>query len=221
MNSLFKLKMFFLFLPALSILSADHESSCFSQPFLQTPLCYVSQPLVEIKTGYFFFSNSKMREVYDNGGWDIQLCTSYPLWNLSRGWTLAAYGAVEYLHTSGQSINGNQKTSLWSIPVNIGLKPSYAIDANKQYYFAIGPRYFYLHQHNRSTYVYENKSRNGLGFFVNTGFNYILCNHLVIDIFGEYSYAKTHFHAGESPTNYTRNIQVGGFTFGAGIGYEF
>lgn len=178
------------------------------------------QPLFEIKAGYFFFSDSKMRKVYDKGGADLQLCASYPLWNLADGWILNAYGAIEYFHRSGKSVNDGQRTSLWSVPINIGIMPAYAIDDNTQYYFAIGPRYFYIHQHNDSTYVYKNRSRNGLGFFANTGVNYTLCEGLAIDIFGEYSYAKTHFHKGKSQA-YTRHIQIGGFTFGGGIGFEF
>jgi len=206
-RSLFKLRILFLFLLAIS---SSTEA---------TPCCF-SQPLLEVKTGYFFFTDSKMRKIYDKDGLDIQLCASYPLWSLTNRWILNAYGAVEYFHRSGKSLNGHQKTSLWSIPANIGLKPTYAITSNTQYYFAIGPRYFYLHQHNKSSYVYKSNSRNGLGFFVNTGFNYFLYDHFVFDIFGEYSYAKLHFH-GRKPRAYTRNIQIGGFTFGGGLGYKF
>lgn len=201
-NPLFKTFFFFLLAISSTILASELK------------------PLFEVKTGYFFFSNSQMRKIYDRGGLDIQLCASYPLWNLTCRWTLNAYGAVEYFHRSGRSINGHQKTSLWSVPINIGLKPVYAMNANMQYYFAIGPRYLSIHQHNRSSYVYKNKSKNNLGFFANTGFNYTLCDHFVIDIFGEYFYAKMHFHAGKSRIH-TRNIQVGGFTFGGGLGYKF
>jgi len=190
---------------------AGYLEICDTEHGKAAPCCF-SQPLLEVKMGYFFFSNSKMRDVYDRGGLDIQMCASYPLWNLTSRWILNGYGALEYFHQLGNSINGDQKTSLWSVPVNIGLKPVYAINANTHYYFATGPRYFYLHQHNDSSYVYKNKSRNGLGFFVNTGFNYALCGHLVLDIFGEYSYGKMHFH-GENTLVYTRNIQIGGFTF--------
>jgi opacity protein-like surface antigen len=186
----------------------------------ETTPCYFCQPIVEAKAGYFFFYNSNMRKVYDRGGLDVQLCASYPFWSPTSKWTLNAYGAVEYFHRSGRSMGGHQKTSLWSIPVNIGLKPGYAINAHLQYYFAMGPRYFYVHQHNHSSYVYKNKSRNGVGFFVNTGFNYVPCDHFVIDLFGEYSYAKTHFHSGKS-TVYTKSVQMGGFTFGVGLGYKF
>lgn len=218
-NPFFKLKTFFLSLLAISsTISASQES--YSELTQETLPCCFSQPLFEVKTGYFFFSNSTMRKVYNKGGLDIQLCASYPLWNPISRWTINAYGALEYFHRSGKSTNGHQKTSLWSVPINIGLKPVYTINANMQYYFAIGPRYSYIHQHNHSSYVYKNKSGKSFGFFVNTGFNYALCDHFVIDIFGEYSYAKMHFHGGK-PHVYTRNIQIGGFTFGAGLGYEF
>lgn len=219
MNPLLKSKTFFCSLLAILSTISAAEGSC--SEFMQgAASCCISQPLVEIKAGYFFFSNSKMRKIYDRGGVDVQLCASYPLWKLTSRWDLNAYGAVEYLHISGRSLNGHQRTSLWSVPINIGLKPVYAINARMQYYFAIGPRYFYIHQHNRSSHVYRNKSRSNLGFFVNTGFNYLICDHFVIDIFGEYSYAKTHFHSRKSRV-YTRNIQIGGFTFGGGLGYEF
>jgi hypothetical protein len=209
-NSPLTLKIFFL-LAVSPMLSATQTSAIF---------CYFFQPLVEIKTGYFFFSNSTMRTIYNRGGLDLQLCASYPLLNLTPRWIVNAYGAIEYFHRSGKSLNEDAKTSLWLIPINIGLKPTYAINANLYYYFAIGPRYFYIHQHNHSSYVYKNKSRNGLGFFVNTGFNYAFSNHFVVDIFGEYSYAKTRFHSGRSDV-YTRNIQIGGFTLGGGLGYGF
>jgi hypothetical protein len=206
-NLFFKSKTYFWSLLAISSIVTAAQVSC-------------SELTLEGKTGYFFFSNSKMRKVYDNGGLDVQLCATYPLYKTTCRWTLNAYGALEYFYRSGKSIHGNQKTALWSVPINIGFKPVYAINADMQYYFSIGPRYFYIHQHNHSSYVSKNRSRNGLGFFVNTGLNYILCDCFVIDIFGEYSHAKTHFH-GKRSRVYTRNIQIGGITFGGGVGCEF
>jgi len=219
MNSLFKFKTFFLLLlTSLSKISAN-QVPCgeFTQEILP---CSFSQSLFEFKTGYFFFSNSKMRKIYNKGGLDVQLCASYPLWNFANRWTLNVYGALEYFYRSGKSINRHQKTSLWSIPLNIGFKPVYKIDANAQCYFAIGPRYFYARQHNCSSYVYHNKSGSNLGFFINTGYKYAFCNQFIIDVFGEYSYAKMNFRGGK-PRVYTRSVEVGGFTFGGGLGYEF
>jgi opacity protein-like surface antigen len=218
-KSPFKFKAFFLSLLAISSILSATQGSCNALTQESGPRCF-SQPFLEIKTGYFFFANSKMRKIYDKGGLDIQLSASYPLWNPTGRWTLNAYSAVEYVYRSGRSLNGGQQTALWLVPLNIGLKPVYAINAQMHYYFAIGPRYFYIHQHNHSSYIYKNKSRNGLGLFVNMGFNYLLSDHVVIDIFGEYSYAKMHFHSGQ-PHVYTRSIQVGGFTIGGGLGYKF
>lgn len=161
-----------------------------------------------------------MRKIYDKGGLDIQLGATYPLCDLGCRWTLNAYGAIEYLQKSGKSLGGEQSTSLYAVPFNLGLKPVFSIDDNTQYYVAIGPRFFYLRQHNRSQYVYENKSRSNVGLFVNTGFTYALSHYVWVDIFGEYSYAKLHFHS-RRDTVYTRDIQVGGFTFGGGFGYAF
>lgn len=177
-------------------------------------------PLWEVKAGYFFFSDSQMRKVYDRGGLDVQLCAAYPLCDLSCEWSLNAYGAVEYFHQSGKSINEHQKTSLWALPVNLGLKSVYEMNPNTSWYFTVGPRYTYLQQHNHSSYVYKNPSKNGFGFFVNTGVDYVLCDHWAIAIFGEYSYVKMRFHSGE-PRVYARNMQVGGFTFGGALGYTF
>lgn len=218
-HSLFRLHLFFWsFLAFSSALSANQDPVM--DFTLATESCSFSKPLLEVKTGYFSFSDSKLRKVYDRGGAVIQLSATYPLWNFANGWTLNGYGALEYVCRSGKSINEHQKTSLRLLPIDLGLKPAYAINANIQYYFAVGPRYFYLHQHNHSSYVYRNKSRNTVGFFVNTGFNYFLCDHFVIDIFGEYSSGKLHFHGGKSRV-YARNVQIGGFTCGGGLGYHF
>ncbi len=219
-NPLFKFKIFFLFLLTISSTPSIAQIPYNKQLVQEANSCRFSQPVAAIKTGYFFFSDSKMREIYDKDGFDIQLCASYPLWNLTGRWTLNAYGAVEYFHRSGKSINEEQHTSLWSVPVNIGLQPAYTINADTQYYFSIGPRYFYIRQHNDTSFVDKNRSGKDLGLFVNTGLKYVLCPRFVIDIFGEYSYAKTHFHTGKSGV-YSKNTQVGGFTFGGGLGYKF
>lgn len=176
-------------------------------------------PVLEAKAGYFFFADSKMRKIYDKGGLDLQLSLSYPVQTWPERYGLDIYASVEYLQRSGKSLGSREKTSIWEIPVSLGLKPIFAICPKVQYYFAVGPRYFYVHQHNHSSYVSKNIDRNVIGLFVNTGFNFIPCSHFLIDLFGEYSFARTHFHS--KSNTYGRKVQVGGFAFGAGLGYAF
>lgn len=172
------------------------------------------RPSLELKAGYFFFASSTMRDIYTQGGLDLQLAGAYSVW---RG--LQIYGSLEYLERSGHSLSGHKNTSIWELPVNLGIRPVITICEEVQWYLALGPRYFYIHQHNDSSFVDKNKGKSGIGLFVNTGFNFTY-NHLLVDVFGEYSYEKIHFHTSK-PGVHTRALQVGGFTFGAGLGYLF
>lgn len=175
---------------------------------------------IELKAGYFNFSDAKMRKIYDDGGLDLQLCSSLPIWNMSPTWRLDLYAAMEYFERSGHSLNNHQNTSIWSIPVNIGIKPVYKLNGKLQYFFTVGPRYFYLHQRNHSSYVSKHSSKKGVGLFLNTGFEFLLSQRLIFTLFGEYSYAKIRFHQ-RSASVYTKNTQVGGYTIGGSFGYRF
>lgn len=172
------------------------------------------QPLLEIKGAYFIFSNEKMRKIYNKGGIDVQLCGSFS----ARKW-LQVYGSVAYMKAHGKSLHGEQSTALWEIPLSLGLKPVIKINQKIHYYFTLGPRYVFLHQKNNSSFVDRNVSQNGLGGFINTGFNFFK-THLLADIFCEYSFVRLHAHSSK-PNVYTRRIQVGGFSFGLGLGYGF
>ena len=173
------------------------------------------QPVLEVKVGYFFFSDSKMRKVFNEGGLDVQLCGSYPIYR----W-LHIYGSVEYLERHGRSLHGRQKASIWEVPLSLGLKPVIKIYPKVRYYFTLGPRYFFVHAHNKSSFVDRKINQNGLGGFVNTGFNFLPLPHLLIDVFGEYSYKRMDFHHSKSHVH-GRTIQVGGFALGLGLGYAF
>lgn len=197
-------------------ISDTKQDSSICQPAILNSCCpCYPGPMIEAKAGYFFFASSKMRKIFDHGGVDVQLSGSYPLWR-----NLQVYGSIEYLQKSGRSLNGHQKTSIWQIPVNFGLKPIFTFWNHLQYYITLGPRYFYIHQHNESSYVPRNKGRSGVGLFANTGINYVFCNGFLLDAFGEYSFTRTRFHNAKHNVE-GRRIQVGGFTFGLGIGFSF
>lgn len=181
--------------------------------FADSPLCK-SPPLLEAKGSYFFFTSDKIRKVYPSGGFEVQVSGSYPVWKC-----LQIYGSLGFLKATGHSINFHQSTSIWEIPVDLGLKPIFTLTSFLQYYIALGPRYFYAHQHNNSSYVNPNIGKSGIGLFTNTGFNFVL-NHFLIDIFGEYSYEPTHFSSSTSNV-YSQHIQLSKFNFGLGLGYAF
>lgn len=174
-----------------------------------------SEPLVELKTGYFFFSDSKMRKIFDRGGEDIQLAGSFCIY---RNFQL--YTSAGYISRHGRSLHGYQKTRLNMIPVSVGIKPVFCLNNQVDLYATIGPRYLYVHQHNDSSYVNKKITRNGIGMFLGTGLLLRPCDGFVVDVFAEYSYARLHYHS------HRRNVeghsaQFGGFTVGGGLGYSF
>jgi hypothetical protein len=172
-------------------------------------------PSLELKSGYFFFADKKMRSVYDQGGFDIQLCGSFPLWRCFQ-----LYTSLEYLQKEGYSVGNHQKTKIWQVPFTAGLKVCARLTEITNYYFTLGPRYFYVHMHNESSFVDRNLHKNGIGGFFGTGLTFAPVSHLIIDVFGEYSYERTRLHSTKTDV-YTRNLQVGGFVFGGGLAYTF
>jgi len=173
------------------------------------------QPMLAVKGGCFFFADPKMRKIYDRGGLDLQLCMSYPILK----W-LQIYSSFEYMERHGNSLNGSEKTRIWEIPLSLGLKPVVVISPKGQYYFTLGPRYFFMRQRNTSLCVDKTIVDNNIGGFVNTGFDFLLHQYLLIDLFGEYSFVRLRAHHSKAYV-YKKTMQAGGFTFGAGLGYAF
>lgn len=176
---------------------------------------YKIRPLLEVKAGYFFFSDSKMRKIYDQEGLDLQLAATYPVWK----W-LQIYASAEFIQKQGRSLHGNQRTRIWEYPFTLGLQAVARISQKAQYYFTAGPRYIHLHQHNNSADMARELNHNGVGLFLGTGFHVFPIEHFVIDFFGEYSYCRMHGHPHRKYA-FGESAQVGGFVFGGGLGYAF
>jgi hypothetical protein len=174
-----------------------------------------AKPLIEGKLGYFFFAGSKMRSVYSQGGVDVQLSGTYPI----KSW-LQLYASAEWFQKSGKSRGAHKSTQIWAVPLSLGLRPVVTICSQVQYYLTVGPRCFFFHAHNFSNFVNKTLNQSGIGGFASTGFYFYPWRHFVIDLFGEYSYMRIKCYASKKNT-YTRTVQAGGFTFGAGLGYAF
>ncbi len=172
--------------------------------------------LLEAKAGYFNFGSQKMRKIYDHGGLDLQLSGSFPI--VHKYWYV--YASVEYLQRHGKSLGSNQKTEIYEVPLSLGIRPIFKVSSAVDYYLTLGPRYFFVHVHNHSSFVPRNSNENGLGGFTNTGFLFHCTPDFFIDIFGEYSYKRLHFHTHKKNVS-GHTVQVGGYTFGGGLGYRF
>lgn len=173
-------------------------------------------PWFEIKPSYFFFSASPLKNIYDDGGFEVQGSVSAPFCKY-----LDFYGSIGYRQAWGHALNSCEKTSLTVVPIDIGLKPIFNFCERFYYSFAIGPRFFYFYQRNHSPYVDCKIHSGGVGLFVNTGFNVLLADCLLLGIFGEYSDEKKK-NCPQAPHVYSNGrVQMGGFAFGISLGYAF
>lgn len=183
--------------------------------------CASARSGIEARAGYFVFISRDMRHVFDKGGIDVQISGAYRLCDWLR-----LYSSVEYLQKSGYSLNAHQPTSIWEMPLSLGLQPMVTIHTSAASqrklsgYFTLGPKYFFAHVHNHSPYVDRSMNQNGLGGFVNVGALLAFNPHCTIDAFAEYSYCKLSFHSSHHAA-YGHDVQVGGLTFGGGLGYLF
>jgi hypothetical protein len=173
-------------------------------------------PWLELKPSYFFFSSCPLNGIYDDGGFEIQGSVSVPVYDY-----VDFYGSIGGRQAWGKALNTGEKTSLTVIPIDIGVKPVFNFCEHFYYFFAIGPRFFYFHQHDSSPYVDRSIKGGGIGLFVNTGFNVLLADCFLIGIFGEYSYEKKSVCPCRPNVYSNGSVQIGGFAFGVSLGYAF
>lgn len=176
---------------------------------------HTSSTWLEIKPGYFFFSNHTLRKIY-HGGFEIQGSVTYPVYRM-----LAVYGSLGYIQVKGKSLHAHQKTSVFQVPFDVGLRAIANFSDCAKGYLSIGPRYFYFHQHNDSSYVNKKINRSGLGFFINGGCNFIKNDRFLLGFFGEYAFEQKSVKSNLPNVYGKQDVQIGGFTFGASVGFVF
>jgi hypothetical protein len=173
-------------------------------------------PWLEIKPSYFFFSSCPLKNIFHHGGFEIQGSASVPVCD-----HLALYGSVGWRRVTGHTLSTREKTKLTVIPLDIGLKTIVNFCERFYYFFAIGPRYFHFRQHNYSPYVDCTINGNGIGLFINSGFNVLFSDCLLLGIFGEYSYEKKKICPKKPNVFSNGSVQLGGIAVGLSLGYAF
>lgn len=173
-------------------------------------------PWLELKPSYFLFYGSTAHGIYHKGGFEVQGSASFPLTNC-----LDVYTSIGFRQANGYALNSEEKTKLKVVPIDLGLKPIFNFRECFYYFFAMGPRYFYFHQHNDSPYVPQKVNGGGIGFFINTGINALLTENCFVGAFIEYSFEKARVSPNVPNVYSNGSLQIGGFAFGATLGYGF
>ncbi|OHE79062.1 MAG: hypothetical protein A3F67_03765 [Verrucomicrobia bacterium RIFCSPHIGHO2_12_FULL_41_10] len=170
--------------------------------------------ITEARFSYFYPSSHLFREIYGNGGINYELFIAARVWKGLNVWV-----AADYFDETGRSLGAKQSTHIQIIPSTLGLQYIYPI-----YFFrlhgGVGMKYFYAHTTNHSSYVDHEINQNGPGFIAEIG-GMFCYEHFLVDLFTNYS--NKNFPSGSTNKSgvETNSLQVGGWNFGGGVGYEF
>ena len=187
----------------------------FLPAFLKSECCITP----EFKASYYRFNSSVLRDIYGSGGALIQGEINYKIWC-----NYYLFADVGYLKKSGKSLGCHEDTCIRIVPISGGMKYRFCFNECLDFYLGAGLRYFNVNIHNDSDFVRRHVCANGVGGVFSGGLYYKFCNCLVFNPFIEYSCKCYGFN--ESNKDCACNIRrhdldVSGFSFGAGIGYCF
>jgi len=177
--------------------------------------------LIEGKLAYFRPNDSTIRDIYGSAWLNSQAEITTRVWGDCHN--LSLYGSVNYLCNTGKSIDEACKTKIKILPVTAGLKYRACVKQTGRrldLYAAGGPRYFFLWIDNKDPFVTRKVDKNGLGWVVEGGALFFLTQCLCVDLFLDYS-SKTFLLSGSNPLVQGHKVNVGGFSAGAGLGFQF
>ncbi len=175
---------------------------------------FAGEVLLEGKAGYFFPQNHKFRKIYGSGliyGAEL----SVQAWKWLYPWASASY-----FSKTGHSFDVSYSTRVTFVPVGVGLKGIYTT-RNVDFYLGAGLLATYLHTHDHSCFVIQRQSKWGVGAIAKAGLLFNLRKHIFLDIFGDYSWTKIHFHNTRNGTVIPQTANLSGFSVGAGLGGRF
>lgn len=173
---------------------------------------------IEVKPGYYYFTDKSMRDFFDNGGWTVRAETGYRFWKPLTVWLDAGY-----FQKKGHALGGSQDLRLKLASMTLGLKGLFYWGNSFAFYASAGPRLFMMLLHNDSTFVRSEDNQVSLGGGFNLGFWVFpvpWVPDLFLDLFVDYSWKNMGIDKDEN-SSFNFDVNVSGLTGGLGLGYRF
>lgn len=168
----------------------------------------------EVRVAYFYPTSHAFREIYKGGRTDYQIEIAKQICNNFSVWT-----SIDFLSKKGYSDPLRDGTHVHLTPLSLGVKYLYPISSCISVYAGLGGCYTWFRVKNDSPFVRRHVNKEAFGLVVKTGIRYDIACNVFLDLFTDYFYQPFHFHGHHG--NKGRHVDVGGFKFGAGLGYAF
>jgi hypothetical protein len=175
-----------------------------------------------LKPGYYYFTDSTMREFFDNGGFTLRGEAGCRFWG-----PLAVWMDGSYFHKDGTAIGGTEDISILLGTLTLGLKTIFYFNKAVAFYAGAGPRLFLMILKNDSPFIRSEDNQMCIGGGFNAGFwffpfanfrNY--SRNLYLDLFADYSLGTMRTEEDEFSTE-DFDVNVSGITGGLGLGIRF
>ena len=160
---------------------------------------------VEFRSAAFFHQSKKFQHIYKPVSADFQIEGTYAL-NCS----FELWSELDYMEKSKKKDCYHTKIQL----TNFSLGAQYVrnLCAKLDLYVGIGASMVRIDLNDKSCCGNEKESKIAWGLLAKTGVRYWFANHWFFDVFADYLYQEVHFK---------KNVNVGGFKTGVGIGFSF
>ena len=162
---------------------------------------------IELRSTAFFHTSKRFREIYGDVSASYQIEGSTRLCNCYEGWV-----NFDWFTKSGRSVGFRDPTRVNIANVSLGLKYPFQITEKLELYAGIGPSFSRIWLKNRGQFFRERTSRFAVGVLVKSGLIYNLPCNFFLDLFEDHLYQPDNFH---------KNVDIGGFKLGGGIGRKF
>lgn len=167
---------------------------------------------LQVRGGYFRFANHTARKIYHQGAPDVELQGDFFIQTFCNPWI-----NVNYVWREGRSIPLSDKTKLKLATMSIGNNMQFPFfTPHLKFYLGVGLSTAYLHLHDYSNHLPEHTHRWSIGVVGKSGF-FTSFNHFLLNLFFDYYYQPVR----TSSTLSERQLNVGGFRTGLGLGYLF
>ena len=184
----------------------------FSFCLLFVPLCSF-EAFLEVRGGYFFPQEKRLRDIYHGGGWEPEVEARFRFYDHFDAWV-----NVNAFLQSGRSSLGTP-TFVQIYPLSVGVNYAFEIIDHFDFYLGVGPVITWLIISDNSPYVKRSIFQTGGGVTSKTGILYHFPKWIYLDFYADYSYM--YIGSFQQDGVETNALNVGGLRLGLGLGGTF
>lgn len=182
-----------------------------------SPLSFLlaNENFSEFRASYFYSTNSRFRDIY-SGASLYSIETTFSNKNKLLLWT-----SLGILYASGNSIGNHDKTQLYSLPLNFGIKYPFCFKRVIHPYLGIGIASIpFSHIHNHYSFVSRHQYGWGVGGIIKSGLMIYKTRCLLFNCFLDYTALAMNFnHSNKIVIKRSGNLH--GISLGLGLGFFF